>query len=278
MDLAAYLQRIGYQGPRVVTRAVLADIVLAHACSIPFENIDAFLGRRISLDAAAVQRKLVASRRGGWCFEQNLLLGGALRDMGFPVVDLAARVVWNRPAEALTPRTHRLLQVTADGRDWLADAGFGGQTLTGVLDLGSMESQSTPHEPFRLRRLGDERVLESQIRGEWLPLCRFDLHTQLPVDFEAPNYQLAHDPESHFTQGLIVSLATTEGRHVLRGHPLHGVELVFHARDGASRRIELRSPAEITQALREVFRLPVEQLPELDERLDKLLAAGAVQA
>jgi N-hydroxyarylamine O-acetyltransferase len=244
----------------------------------PFENIDAFVGRRVSLDAAAVERKLVTSRRGGWCFEQNLLLGEALRVLGYPVVDLAARVVWNRPVEALTPRTHRLLQVTADGRDWLADAGFGGQTLTGVLDLGSTEPQATPHEPFRLRGLGDDRVLESQIRGEWLPLCRFDLNPQLSVDFEAPNYQLAHDPESHFTQGLTVSLATTEGRHVLRGHPLHGVELVFHARGGESRRVELRRAAEIMQALREVFRLPVEQLPELNERLEKLMAAAAVQA
>jgi N-hydroxyarylamine O-acetyltransferase len=193
------------------------------------------------------------------------------------VVDLAARVVWNRPAEALTARTHRLLQVTCDGRNWLADAGFGGHTLTGVLDLGSTDPQATPHEPFRLRPLGEERVLESQIRGEWLPLCRFDLQPQLPVDFEAPNYQLAHDPASHFTQGVTVSLATTGGRHVLRGHPLHGVELVFHA-SGGSRRVELRTAAEILAALREVFRLPVEELPGLNERLEKLLAAAAVQA
>jgi arylamine N-acetyltransferase len=95
------------------------------------------------------------------------------------------------------------------------------------------------------------------------------------VDFEAANYQLAHDPASHFTQGLTVSLATTEGRHVLRGHPLHGVELVFHVSGKESRRVELRSAAEIMRALRDIFRLPVEQLPELNERLEKLLAAAA---
>jgi N-hydroxyarylamine O-acetyltransferase len=272
-DLTTYLQRIGFTGVPRADVGTLRAMVLLHAQAIAFENLDAFTGRAVSLDPAAVADKLLRRGRGGWCFEQNLLLGEALRALGFPVVDLAARVVWNRPAEALTARTHRLLQVTADGRDWLADAGFGGQTLTGLLDLRSTEPQATPHEPFRLRRLGDELVLESQIRGEWLPLCRFDLQPQLPVDFEAPNYQLAHDPASHFTQGLTVSRVTTEGRHVLRGHPLQGVELAFHASGGESRRIELRSAAEIMQALRAVFRLPVEQLPDLNERVEKLLAA-----
>jgi N-hydroxyarylamine O-acetyltransferase len=276
-DLTAYLRRIGFTGESRADLVTLKAVALLHAQAIPFENLDAFTGRAVSLHPAAVADKLLRDGRGGWCFEQNLLLGEALRVLGYPVVDLAARVVWNRPAEALTPRTHRLLKVTADGRDWLADAGFGGQTLTGVLDLGSTGPQATPHEPFRLRPLGDERLLESQIRGEWLPLFRFDLHPQQPVDFEAPNYQLAHDPASHFTQGVTVSLATTEGRHVLRGHPLHGVELAFHAGNGQSRRIELRTTAEIMQALREVFRLSVEQLPALDERLEKLLAA-AIQA
>lgn len=276
--LTTYLARIGFTGEPRADVDTLKAITLLHARAIPFENLDAFTGRAVSLEPAAVADKLLHIGRGGWCFEQNLLLGEALRALGYPVVDLAARVVWNRPAEALTPRTHRLLQVTADGRDWLADAGFGGQTLTGVLDLHSTEPQATPHEPFRLRRLGVERVLESLIRGEWLPLCRFDLHPQLPVDFEAPNYQLAHDRASHFTQGLTVSLATTEGRHVLRGHPLHGVELVFHASGAESRRVELRTAAEIMQALREVFRLPVDELPALAERLERLLAAAAVQA
>jgi N-hydroxyarylamine O-acetyltransferase len=275
LDLAAYLRRIGFTGEARADADTLRQLVRLHAQAIPFENLDAFTGRAVSLEPAAVADKLLRRGRGGWCFEQNLLLGDALRALGYPVVDMAARVVWNRPADAAVARTHRLLQVRTEGRDWLADAGFGGQTLTGLLDLHSTEPQATPHEPFRLRRLGEERVLESQIRGEWLPLFRFDLQPQLPVDFEAANYQLAHDPASHFTQGLTVSFATAAGRHVLRGHPLHGVELVFHATGGESRRVELRTATEIMQALREVFGLPVDDLPVLDERLEKLLLDAA---
>lgn len=266
MSPDAYFQRIGYAGPRTVSRAVIADIVLRHACAIAFENIDAVCGRGVSLDSAAVHRKLVLEGRGGWCFEHNLLLGNVLRELGFTVTDLAARVVWGREADAVAPRTHRLLRVEAEGRSWLADVGFGGQTLTGVLDLRNASPQLTPHEPFRVQPLqSGEYLLGSQVRGQWLPLFRFDLQPQQPVDFEAANYQLAHDPASQFTQGLRASRVTVDGRHALRGR-----ELVFHPLHGESRRQTLPDTAAVLQALMDVFGIDVRSIPELPARLDAL--------
>jgi N-hydroxyarylamine O-acetyltransferase len=251
VDLDAYLQRIGHTGTREPRPALLGEIVLRHAQSIPFENLGAFLGQGVSLDPQLVERKLVRQERGGWCFEQNLLLGNALRALGFEVTDLAGRVLWGRAPDAITPRSHRLLLVRAAGRDWLADVGFGGQTMTGVLDLHSEAAQQTPHGPFRLRPLGGgERMLESLIIGEWKPLCRFDLHPQLPIDFEAVNFQLAHDPNSHFTQLLVVSRVAESGRHVLRNR-----ELGFHPTDGDTTRRELATPGDVLDALRDVFGL-----------------------
>jgi N-hydroxyarylamine O-acetyltransferase len=252
VDLAGYLHRIGYDGEREPTRPVLAALVSRHVASIPFENIDAFLGRRPSLEPADVERKLVRDGRGGWCFEQNLLFGNALRALGFEVTDLAARVLWNRPQDSIPQRTHRMLVVSIDGREWLVDVGFGGQMLTGVLDLHSEAEQQTTHEPFRLRRMGADRVLESWVQGDWKPLCRFDLQPQLPIDFEAANYQLSHDPASHFTQGLVVSRVAANGRHVMRG-----TELGFHRLGGDTSRRALAAE-EIIPALREVMGLRID--------------------
>ncbi|MET0282057.1 MAG: arylamine N-acetyltransferase [Steroidobacteraceae bacterium] len=267
IDLPAYFERIGYSGPRHASAAVLASIARLHAQSIAFENIDAFLGRRISLALPDVQRKLVAGRRGGWCFEQNLLLGDALRELGFGVTDLAARVMWNRPPEMIGARTHRLLRVHCEGTDWIVDAGFGGQTLTGALALHSEAAQATPHEPFRLRALASgEQVMESLIRDEWKPLFRFDLQPQHPVDFEAANFQLVHDPASHFAQTLIVSRATEAGRWVLKAH-----ELGFYGKDGRMQRQMLPDEDAILAALGEQMCINVEGLPELRERLGWLL-------
>ena len=264
-DLSGYLHHIGCDGICSADLATLRAIVLRHVLAIPFENLDAFIGRRPSLEPVDVERKLLREGRGGWCFEQNLLLGNALRALGFSVVDLAARVVWGRDPDAVVPRTHRVLKVQVDGRDFVVDAGFGGQTLTGVLNLAVEGAQSTPHELFRLRPVGHECLMESEVAGAWLPMFRFDLHPQQPVDFEAANFQLAHDPASHFTQGLRVSRVTSAGRHVLRDF-----DLAFHPLGGETSRQTLPDAQAVLRSLHEVFGIEVSGLPELEARLESL--------
>jgi N-hydroxyarylamine O-acetyltransferase len=144
------------------------------------------------------------------------------------------------------------------------------QTLTGILDLDSTEEQSTPHEPFRLRRLGDERVMESKVGAEWLPMFRFDLQPQLPIDFEAANFQLVHDPASNFTQGLRVARVTAEGRHVLREF-----DLGFHALGAGTRRETLTGTRAVLDALEHVFGIDTSALPDLPARIEALLHTGS---
>ena len=73
LDLDAYFGRIGYSGARAPTLETLRAIHLRHALTIPFENLDPFLRRPVRLDLASLQGKLVRDRRGGYCFEHNLL-------------------------------------------------------------------------------------------------------------------------------------------------------------------------------------------------------------
>jgi N-hydroxyarylamine O-acetyltransferase len=50
----------------------------------------------------------------------------------------------------MPPRTHRLLLVELNGERWIADVGFGGQTLTAPIRLLANEEQETPHGLYRL--------------------------------------------------------------------------------------------------------------------------------
>src|SRR5262249_30167187 len=127
LDLDAYLSRIGYAGPREPTADVLRDVHFAHACSVPFENLDIQLGRPILLDLPSVQDKLVRRKRGGYCFEQNTLLAAVLELLGFEVTAFAARV--RLGAASLLPRTHMVLRVRAGAEYFLADVGFGAETI-----------------------------------------------------------------------------------------------------------------------------------------------------
>src|SRR5688500_17222542 len=92
MDVARYLARINYSGPTVPTIETLLGLQRAHLYTVPFENLDIGLGRPIQPEAAAIEEKIVARRRGGFCYELNGLFALLLRELGFRVTLLAAGV------------------------------------------------------------------------------------------------------------------------------------------------------------------------------------------
>jgi N-hydroxyarylamine O-acetyltransferase len=118
-DLDEYLARIGLSG-----RPDLAQVHRAQATSIPFENLDPQRGVPVSLAPEDLKRKLVTQRRGGYCFEQNLLLKTALEALGAQVDLLLARVRLGAGG-ATRPRSHLVLRVHAQDASWHADVGFG---------------------------------------------------------------------------------------------------------------------------------------------------------
>src|SRR5688500_8551508 len=154
-NLAAYLQRIAFDGTPRPELATLNALARCHAAAIPFENLSPLIGEPVALDLPGIERKLVHGGRGGYCFEHNQLFAAALRSIGFEVGFLAARVLWNRPADVVTPRAHLLLRVSLPDGPYLADVGFGGLTLTGALRLQADAPQPTAHEPFRLVQADD---------------------------------------------------------------------------------------------------------------------------
>jgi N-hydroxyarylamine O-acetyltransferase len=264
-DLDTYLRRIGHTGACTATLETLTAIHHAHACSIAFENLDPWLGVPVHLDPAAVHTKLVRSRRGGFCYEHNALLGAALRALGFSVTDLAARVLWNMPAEVVRPRTHMLLVVELDPHQYVVDAGFGGMTLTAPLRLDLITPQATPHGRFRLQPTPIDRVLQAEVAGEWKHLYRFDLQPQLRSDYEMASWYLCHHPQSVFRQLLMAARPGPAGRHVLRDR-----QLTLHRLDGSDETRTLNTSAELRDALQGIFGIDLSAVTGLDERFTQL--------
>jgi N-hydroxyarylamine O-acetyltransferase len=269
-ELDEYLERIGYAGPRSASLDTFEAIHLAHAQTIPFENLNPLLGWPVRLDARALQQKLVRERRGGYCFEHNMLFSHALQALGFHVTGLAARVLWNQPAGAVTPRGHMLLLVDLDDRAYIADVGFGAQTLTRPLRLQQGIVQATPHEPFRLVRSGSDFVMQTFIREEWRTLYRFDLQEQFLPDYEVSNWYLSTHPDSHFVRGLTVARPEATRRYALRD-----TELTVHHLSGETERRRLASTADLRATLEDLFLLALPDVPELRATLDRLVTRAA---
>jgi N-hydroxyarylamine O-acetyltransferase len=213
LDLAAYLERIEYQGPLQATEATLTRLHRAHATHIPFENLDIFLGVPIRLDRASIQNKLVRSRRGGYCFEQNQLLAAVLEHLGFRVTLLAGRVRYD--TQRILPRTHVLLLVEVSGAPWLADVGFGTEGLLDPMPL-------VPGVPCRQEawtyRLSEDQgtwVLQADQGSHWLDLYAFTREPQLPIDCEVANYYVSTHPDSRFTRTLVAQKTTPRIRYKL---------------------------------------------------------------
>src|SRR5262245_43236005 len=96
IDLAAYFERIGYDGSPSPTLETLQRLHACHAIAIAFENLDPLMGEPVSLDLAAISHKFLHAQRGGYCYEHNTFFQAVLRSLGFRVSGLAAIVQWRR--------------------------------------------------------------------------------------------------------------------------------------------------------------------------------------
>ncbi|MES2262230.1 MAG: arylamine N-acetyltransferase [Pseudomonadota bacterium] len=253
VDLDAYFERIGYDGPRTATLETLRALQQLHPASIPFEAIDVLLERGVDLAPRAVDAKLIAARRGGYCFEQNSLFRRVLLQLGFKVESLIAQVRWMAGAAGATrPRTHMVLRVTIDGTPWLADVGFGSCVVTAPMRFDLDTPQVTPHERFRLTPAGNEYLLEVELGDEWSPVYQVSPALQTDGDYQMANYYSATYPASIFRNELLVARTTPQARHGLLQN-----RLTIRQADGRTERRYLDADG-IEQALAGLFGLPVE--------------------
>jgi N-hydroxyarylamine O-acetyltransferase len=209
-DVDAYLARIGLHG-----RPSVPEVHRAHITAIPFENLDPHCGIPVSLAVEDLERKLVAERRGGYCFEQNLLLKAALEALGAEVELLLARVRLGAVPGVTRPRAHLLLRVRADGSDWHADVGFGAGSLLEPLPFGPGAEHEQSGWRFRVVEDQPELVLQAEQGDEWIDLYGFLPHPVPFVDLETSNWFTSTHPRSPFVTGLLVSAQAHDGARTL---------------------------------------------------------------
>jgi N-hydroxyarylamine O-acetyltransferase len=246
-ELRAYLARTGHSQAVIPGPASLQSLHLAHATHIPFENLDILLKRPILIDLPSLVDKLVANKRGGYCYEQNLLFAAVLQKLGFAFTPLAARVRYR--AHTVLPRTHMLLLVHFEDGDWIADVGFGGEGL--LLPVPLRSGIETRHYAWTYRVLeqAGQWLLQSRRNDDWTDLYAFTTEPQFPADYEMANHYMSTHPNSRFVQTLTVQLPHPEVRHVLRN-----LELIEDRGLSSSSRM-LAGEEERLQVLASVFGL-----------------------
>lgn len=256
LDLDAYLTRVGLTGDLPPTLDTLRAVHRAHLARIPFENLQIVLDRPVPLDVPSLVDKMVRQRRGGYCYEQNLLLAAVLDRLGFTVTGLAARVLAGTTGGP-RPSTHALLRVDLRGRSWLVDVGFGGGGLLEPLLLADGHQEAQSGWGLRLDRVEevgeDEWLLRSFDGRGWRPLYSFGPSAMVRQDYAIFNHYLVTHPRSPFRGRLMVQRIGPGTQHMLLN-----TTLATTTPDGAQEENEV-PVEEVGLVLEEVFDISLDQ-------------------
>ena len=218
MQIQLYLNRIGYTQAPQPNPDTLRGMHRAHMLTVPFENLDIVpLSRPIRLDEKSLWDKLVINQRGGFCYELNGMFAWLLKEIGFEVTYLNARV-YNDDGTLGIDFDHLtlLVQIPDESERYLADVGFGDS----FLDPLRFEVNKEQPQGLRAYKLEEVEngytVWQRDYEGDWGRQYHFDLTPRnFPTDYEAACLYQQTSPESSFTHAGVISMATPDGRITL---------------------------------------------------------------
>jgi len=250
LNTSAYLARIGYTGPVASTANALRDLHRAHMLSVPFENLDIGLGRKIACDESAFVRKIVEQHRGGFCYELNGAFAALLRELGFHVTLLSARVPREDGSDG--PEFDHLALRVELNEPWLADVGFG-DSFVEPLRLQTGVEQPQRGWSYRIVEEQDSlhhnllHMERSESNGTSRRQYSFTLKPRRLADFSPMCHYHQTSPESPFTRKSVCSMATPTGRITIADRKL------IVTRNGKKEESQLGSEEQWRAALQEHF-------------------------
>jgi N-hydroxyarylamine O-acetyltransferase len=214
MDTKAYLERIGYRGPTGPSVYVLRGLHRRHLLSIPFENLDIHLRRPIVLSEAAFYDKIIKHHRGGFCYELNGSFASLLKELGFKVSMLSARVA--RKGGGFSPDFDHMTLLVQLKHPWLADVGFG-DSFTEPKRVDISGPQADHGKDYCLTRKDSWTLLYRRTKGNgvWEPQYKFSLTPRKLEDFVPRCRWQQTSPRSHFRKGRLCTRLTPNGRLTL---------------------------------------------------------------
>jgi N-hydroxyarylamine O-acetyltransferase len=245
MDTKQYLERIKYVGLLNPTSEVLSKLQLMHLMNVPFENLD--IHNKTKIDLKNLFDKIVTRKRGGFCYELNGLFYELLKEIGFTVKMISARV-YDKKKEYSPEFDHMAIVGSIKNDNYLVDVGFG-EFAFSPIKIELNKETIDPRGIFRIDILDEnyKTVAKKNAEGKLIPEYTFSEKERQLEEFYARCYYHQTSNESHFTQNRICSLPTKDGRITLTGNTLKITE------NGIVKERHLNNEQEIQQELWNYF-------------------------
>lgn len=236
----AYLERLGMQRPEKLTKEYLDELVMAHQCCIPFENLDIYdLHKPVSIVPKDLFDKIVTRKRGGYCFELNGLFVLLLQALGYDAYSCPCRVLREITATP-NPVRHRGTIIRLDGKYLFCDVGFGGPMPPATVVLEDGVRQVIDGETYWVERNSEfwwtlKRLTKGKLEigmGGALPddevreapVLMLSQAQWEAVDFILPNEYCSLGPNASFARERLVNVKRRDGHISLRGNVLTTVK------------------------------------------------------
>lgn len=266
IPLSDYFKRIYFRGEAAPTLECLQKLQFQHLKHIPFEKLNPLLGIPVQLDRASLIEKMIHEKRGGYCYEQNILFIAVLQQIGFEARGITSRVILRQPIDHIAQRTHLMTLVKIEGITYICDTGFGAQVLTAPIQLYQTNPQKTTHENYKIERFKHDFVLQAFVQNEWKNLIKFDLQKQYLVDYQVGNWYTSTHLNSVFTGNLIVT-RIDEGKRLL----LRNKTFTIHHLNRKSEKRKISDLDELLLILRQYFDFIPPKVPGWEAKLQEVL-------
>ena len=214
MNTDEYLNRINYSETPSVDLTTLIILHKQHVFNVPFENLDIGHQTEIKLDKQHLFKKVVENARGGFCYELNYLFWFLLIDLGFDVKLISAQIF---DGEEVGPEfDHMALIIKLNGRNWLADVGFGDLFIQ-PLDANSGDEQFDGRNYFKVENWDKKSFLLTMSKDgvDYEKKYLFKTDKKVIEDFSPQCLFKQGSPSSYFVKNKIVTLPTQNGRKTI---------------------------------------------------------------
>lgn len=254
-----YLKIIEYDKPVKADLNTLTGLHKSHLFHIPFENLSIHSGQKILLEKDSLSNKILNYRRGGYCYELNGMFYFLLKETGFKVKMISARV--NNGKGGWGDEFDHLAMIVSLNDEWLVDVGFGDN----FIEPKKFELETVQKDPngfYKITKYNENyfELLRSsdglKFSGEYI----FTLKERKWKEFEGMNTYHQTSPDSHFTKNKICTIATDKGRITLSGSKIKITE------NGLKKEIGLNNEKEFEDKLFQIFKI---KLP--DTRQDNMI-------
>lgn len=231
-QVKAYLERIGIDNAELGVPSIelLDRLVEAHQLHVPFEDLEPYTTRRsVSLDCNDLHRKIVANRRGGYCFELNKLFEALLKACGFEVWPSIGRNVRGTSGgitDELPPIMHRSEIVRLNDKLYGVDVGYGGPLPACSFPLNDGARIENRGQEFEVRRLDAAwwqilyRTRSGSEGSAFSPVVNFMESPTQEGDFELMSHWCCTHPSSPFLNNVICNKRLQNGSVYLRNNTL----------------------------------------------------------